>query len=136
MELKATRPAAYSGSPQARSFHTITMAIQRAMPIMIRPTSVFRIAVKKNNRQKEHENRSDYPVLDKRETEYLFVSEDLAEFFILYFCERRIHHKNKPDSDRNVGGTHLKFVDESFGFRYEIPRCLLPRAIVNIQTVR
>ena len=50
-----------------------------------------------------------------------FVPEDLAEFFILYFRERRIHHKNKPDSYRNVGGTHLKFVDESFGFRHEIP---------------
>ena len=37
MELKATSPAAYSRSPQARSFQTMTMAMQRAIPIMMRP---------------------------------------------------------------------------------------------------
>ncbi len=37
MELKATRPAQYSVSPLARSFHTMTMAMQRARPIMISP---------------------------------------------------------------------------------------------------
>ena len=35
--LKATSPAAYSLSPRASSFHTITMAMQRASPIMISP---------------------------------------------------------------------------------------------------
>ena len=35
--LKATRPAAYSVSPRARSFQTITMAMQRASPIKINP---------------------------------------------------------------------------------------------------
>ena len=38
MELKATSPAQYSRSPAARSFQTITMAMQRARPIRIRPT--------------------------------------------------------------------------------------------------
>src|SRR5512141_2083923 len=38
MLLKATSPAAYSVSPRARSFHTMTMAMQRASPIIIRPT--------------------------------------------------------------------------------------------------
>ena len=38
MELKATRPAAYSGSPSARSFQTMTMAIHRASPMRISPT--------------------------------------------------------------------------------------------------
>ena len=38
MLLKATSPAAYSVSPLASSFHTMTMAMQRARPIMIRPT--------------------------------------------------------------------------------------------------
>ena len=38
MLLKATRPAAYSVLPLASSFQTITMAMQRARPIMIRPT--------------------------------------------------------------------------------------------------
>src|SRR5574344_1002954 len=37
MLLRATRPAAYSLLTLARSFHTSTMAIQRASPIMISP---------------------------------------------------------------------------------------------------
>ena len=38
MLLKATSPAQYSVSPLARSFQTITIAMQRARPIMISPT--------------------------------------------------------------------------------------------------
>ena len=38
IELKATRPAAYSRSPRARSFQTMTIAMQRASPIRINPT--------------------------------------------------------------------------------------------------
>ena len=37
MLLNATSPAAYSVSPLARSFQTITIAMQRARPIRIRP---------------------------------------------------------------------------------------------------
>ena len=36
-ELRATRTAAASRSPQARSFQMITIAMQRARPTMIRP---------------------------------------------------------------------------------------------------
>ena len=38
MLLSATSPAAYSLSPSAKSFHTRTIAIQRAKPISIKPT--------------------------------------------------------------------------------------------------
>ncbi len=38
MLLKATSPAAYSVSPRASSFQTMTMAMQRASPIMMSPT--------------------------------------------------------------------------------------------------
>ena len=38
MELKATRPAQYSVSPLARSFQTMTMAMQRARPMRMRPS--------------------------------------------------------------------------------------------------
>ena len=37
MELNATKPAVYTRSPFAKSFQTSTMAIQRAMPIRIKP---------------------------------------------------------------------------------------------------
>ena len=38
IELNATSPAAYSVSPLASSFQTITIAIHLASPMMIRPT--------------------------------------------------------------------------------------------------
>ena len=37
IEFSATRTAAASRSPQARSFQMMTMAMQRARPTMIRP---------------------------------------------------------------------------------------------------
>ena len=36
--MNATSPAQYSLSPEARSFQTMTMAMQRAKPIKIKPT--------------------------------------------------------------------------------------------------
>ena len=38
MLLKATSPAAYSLSPRASSFQTMTIAMQRARPIRMSPT--------------------------------------------------------------------------------------------------
>ena len=38
MLLNATSPAQYSVSPLASSFQTMTIAMQRASPIMISPT--------------------------------------------------------------------------------------------------
>ena len=37
IEFSATRPAQNSGSPLARSFHTSTIAMQRARPMMMSP---------------------------------------------------------------------------------------------------
>jgi hypothetical protein len=38
MEFRATSPAAYWLSPFANSFHTSTIAMQRASPIIMTPT--------------------------------------------------------------------------------------------------
>src|SRR5665648_405466 len=45
MELNATNPAQYSESPLARSFQTITIAMQRASPIIIIPYIYGRFAL-------------------------------------------------------------------------------------------
>ena len=47
MELNATRPAAYSVEPRASSFQTITIAMQRARPIMMRPTMYSGLSCRK-----------------------------------------------------------------------------------------
>ena len=42
--LTATRPAANSVSPFARPFHTMTMAMHGAMPMMMSPTMYSGVA--------------------------------------------------------------------------------------------
>ena len=37
MEFRPTRPAQYSVQPQANSFQTMTIAMQRAIPMRITP---------------------------------------------------------------------------------------------------
>ncbi|MNZ73600.1 hypothetical protein D3C78_920140 [compost metagenome] len=48
MELKATRPAVYSGSPFAKSLQTNTIAIHLASPIMINPIIYSGISLRKS----------------------------------------------------------------------------------------
>ena len=64
MELKATSPAQYSVSPLARSFQTITIAMQRARPIRMSPTMYSGRSRRKSTASAEHEQRPDDPVLD------------------------------------------------------------------------
>ena len=49
MLLSAIKPAAYSLSPSAKSFHTTTMAMQRAKPIRITPIIYSGYPFKKSN---------------------------------------------------------------------------------------
>jgi len=48
MLFKATKPAAYSLLPSANSFHTITIAMHRANPIRIKPTTYSGWSCKKS----------------------------------------------------------------------------------------
>jgi hypothetical protein len=77
------------------------------------PDHVLGVVVQEDDRQEEHEERADDPVLHQRETEDLVVAEDLAELLVLHLGERRIHHHDEPDGDGDVGRPDVEPVDEA-----------------------
>jgi hypothetical protein len=82
MELKATSPAQYFVSPLVSSFHTITIAMRRPRPIMIRPAMYSGLPGEEQDGEDEHQNRTDDPVLHQGEAEDLEVAEHLAHLFV------------------------------------------------------
>lgn len=65
-----------------------------------------------HDRQGEHHQRPDHPVLDEREREHPAVAERGAELLIADLGQGRVHHQDQPDRDRDVGGPHLPPLDE------------------------
>ena len=105
MELKATRPAQYSRSPLARSFQTITMAMQRAKPIENQARHVLLMPGQKGDGQQEHQDRADDPVLHQGECQHLDVPEHEPQLFIFHLGQGRIHHQDQANGDRDISGT-------------------------------
>ena len=85
----------------------MTMAMQRARPIMIRPTMYSGIAAKEEDGQDEHQDRADDPVLHQRQRQDLAVAEDVAQFLVFHLGQRRIHHQDEADGDGDVGRARL-----------------------------
>jgi len=69
----------------------------------------------------EHEDRAHYPVLDQRQHQNLAAPENFIEFLISYFGQGRIHHEDEPDSDGDVGGSHLERINQLFGCGDKVP---------------
>ena len=67
-----------------------------------------RVVVQEDDRQDEHEERPDHPVLHERKAEDLVVAEDVAELLVAHLGKRRIHHHDEADGDGDVGRAHLK----------------------------
>ena len=57
-------------SPLARSFQTMTMAMQRAKPNRISPTMYSGLVAQEDDGQREHQDRPDDPVLDQRKPKH------------------------------------------------------------------
>ena len=72
----------------------------------------LRVVVQEDDRQQEHDDRPDDPVLHQREAEDPVVAEDVAEFLVAHLGERRIHHHDEADGDGDVGGAHGPLLDE------------------------
>ena len=82
---------------------------------------VFGIRTQEDDGKNEHENGADDPVLHERQAEHLPVPEDLAQLLVLHLCQRRVHHQDQADGDRDIGRPDLKAVDEGFRALDEIP---------------
>ena len=70
------------------------------------PDHVLGIAAQEDDRQHEHQDRADDPVLEQRQAQHLPVAEDVAQFFVLHFGQRRVHHQDQADGDGDIGGAH------------------------------
>ena len=68
------------------------------------------MAREKEDRQKEHQDRSDDPVLNKRKGQDLKILEYLPKFFIPHLGKGRIHHQYEADGNGDIGGSHLETV--------------------------
>jgi hypothetical protein len=108
-------------SPSASSFHTRTIAIHREANEN-QPAHVCGLTAKKEDGQEEHQHRPNDPVLQDRYSKNTTVTEDLAQPFVAYSCQRGIHHDDETDSDRNVRRPGLKAVHESSRAKNEMPK--------------
>src|ERR1039458_9381191 len=72
-------------------------------------------AAKEHDGQEEHEHRPDDPVLDQRQRENSFIAKELTHPLVSNFRQRREHHDDQPDCDRDIRRSTLKAIDESRG---------------------
>ena len=81
---------------------------------------VFRLVGQKDDGQREHQERPDDPVLEQRQAEDLAVGEDIGQFLVAHLGERRIHHQDQAQGNRDVGRADLEGIDEILGPRHEV----------------
>ena len=49
------------------------------------------------------------------------IAEDLPQLFVTNLGQRRIHHDDEPDRNRDIGCAHLEAVNKGCGFGDEMP---------------
>ena len=81
---------------------------------------VFRLVGQEDDRQGEHQQRADDPVLQQREPQHLQVAEDVAQLLVLHLGQRRVHHQDQADGDGHVGGAGVEAVPEADDPREEV----------------
>src|SRR5208282_921719 len=60
---------------------------------------ILRTIAQENYREREHQDWTDYPVLNQREAEDFPVPKDVAQLVIVNLGQRRIHHQDQADRD-------------------------------------
>ena len=100
-ELSATRTAAASRSPQARSFQISTIAMQRARPTMIRPVRYSGRSGRNSQASANISAGAEDPVEHQRGDHRARWSRgDRAELAVADLGQHRIHHHQQTDRDR------------------------------------
>ena len=56
-----------------------------------------------DDRQHEHQDRADDPVLQKGDAQDLPVAEDIPKLLVADFCQGRIHHQDQADRNGDIG---------------------------------
>ena len=73
------------------------------------------------DRKGEHQKRADYPIQNKRNSQYLYVFEYFGQLLVIHFCQRRVHHQDKADSQRDISRSFGHRIDIGAGRREKIP---------------
>ena len=76
------------------------------------PDHVLGLVGKEGDGEEEHQDRPDDPVLDQGQGEDLEVAEDPPHLFVAHLGQRRVHHQDEADGDRDVGGPDREPVPE------------------------
>ena len=76
--------------------------------------------VQEDHGQHEHQDRADDPVLDEGERQHLRVAEHLAQFLVADLRQRRVHHDDQADGDRDGRRPDLERRDEPDEARQEV----------------
>jgi len=67
------------------------------------------------------QNRTHYPVLNKRQTKHFPVSENFWRFFEWNLREWRVHHHDEANCNRNRRGAYAEAIQEWHHARNEPP---------------
>ena len=122
MLLKATNPAAVFRIALGQIVPHDHHGDAPRQPDHDQTDHVLGMTVQKNRTgQREHQNWSDDPVLDERQGKHFPVVKHVAQFLVLHFCQRRVHHQDQAQRDGKVGGIHLKAVDKRSDTGQEMP---------------
>ena len=65
---------------------------------------IFGVIAQEDDREREHQARPDQPVLHQRKRQHALVGKHLGQVVIPHPRQGRIHHQDKPDRDRHIGG--------------------------------
>ena len=71
--------------------------------------------------QREHQQRPDDPVLDQRQGEDPDVAEDAPDLLVADLRQRRVHHQDQADRDRDRGRPDAEPVEERHDPRQQVP---------------
>ena len=82
---------------------------------------VFGFVAQKKHGEREHQDRPDHPVLDQREDQDAAVLEHSPHLFVLHLRQRRIHHQDQPDGDRDGCRADAETVEERYDAGNQVP---------------
>ena len=85
--------------PCARSFQTITMAMQRARPIMMRPGHVLGIVAQEDDREREHQHGPITQFCTSESASTCLLRKTSSQLLVAHLRQRRVHHQDQADGD-------------------------------------
>ena len=71
--------------------------------------------------EREHQDRPDHPILDEREDQDTAVLEDPPHLLVLHLRQRRIHHQDQSDGDRDGCCADAETVEEGYDAGNNVP---------------